>query len=104
MIVEIRKKSQITIPKNIVDTLNLHEGDHFELTVEKGVIKMEPVAIYTKNYVRKLENVVMKMHENPDNYNTGPFESVEDAIQYLEQDDEDSEIKKWYTQYCFQRI
>lgn len=44
MIVELRKKAQITLPKKIVDQLNLYEGDKFEISVKNGIIMLEPVA------------------------------------------------------------
>ena len=84
MIIELRRKSQITIPKEIINSLNLEEGDHFNLVVENGKILLEPVAIYSKQYVSKLENSIMMINENSDKYSEGPFSSVEDAIEYLE--------------------
>ena len=45
MIIELRKKSQITLPKEIVKNLNLQEGDKFEVSIENGTIKLEPVAV-----------------------------------------------------------
>ena len=47
MIIELRKKSQITLPKEIVKNLNLQEGDRFEVSIENGSIKLEPVAVYS---------------------------------------------------------
>jgi AbrB family looped-hinge helix DNA binding protein len=91
MIVELRKKSQITIPKEIVDQLNLQEGDHFEISVKDGAILLESVAIYSKSYIQKLEDTVMRINENPNKYNVGPFKSVEEAIEYLKESDEDTE-------------
>jgi len=91
MIIELRKKSQITIPKEIIDQLNLQEGDHLEVSVKDGAILLEPVAIYSKSYIQKLEDTVMRINENPNKYNVGPFTSVEEAIEYLEESDEDTE-------------
>jgi len=87
MIIELRKKSQITIPKEIVNELNLNEGDHLEISVRDGAINIEPVAVYSKSYVEKLEKSVMMIQEEPAKYDAGPFSSVEEAIEYLESDD-----------------
>ena len=54
MIIELRKKSQITLPKEIVKNLNLQEGDKFKVSIENGSIKLEPVAVYPKEYILKL--------------------------------------------------
>lgn len=52
MIVELRKKSQITVPKEIVNALNLTEGNHLEITLKDGFFTVEPLEIYSKNYVK----------------------------------------------------
>lgn len=91
MIIELRKKSQVTIPKEIVDELNLQEGDHLEVSVKDGAVIIEPVAVYSKSYIKKLEDTVMRLNEEPTTYNVGPFESVEDAISYLEEIDEEND-------------
>jgi AbrB family looped-hinge helix DNA binding protein len=87
MIAELRKKSQITIPKEIISELNLQEGDHLEVSIREGIICLEPVAIYAKSYVEKLENTVMMINEKPKDYTEGSFSTVKDAIQYLESED-----------------
>ena len=87
MIAELRKKSQITIPKEVISELNLQEGDHLDVSIREGVICLEPVAIYSKTYVEKLENAVMMINEKPKDYTEGPFSTVEDAINYLESED-----------------
>jgi AbrB family looped-hinge helix DNA binding protein len=84
MIIELRKKSQITIPKAVIDELNLKEGDHLDITVTNGVIHIEPVAVYSKSYVKKLEESVMRINEDSVEYNVGPFKSVDEAIEFLE--------------------
>lgn len=61
MIIELRKKSQITLPKEIVKELNLKQGDQFEITVDDGSIKLEPVAMYSKKYLKKLEEEIKQL-------------------------------------------
>ena len=89
MIIELRKKSQITIPSEIVKQLKLNEGDHLDISINNGVICIEPVAVYSKSYVEKLEKSVMMIKEDPAKYNAGPFSSVDEAIEYLESNDKD---------------
>lgn len=90
MIIELRKKSQITIPKAIIDELDLKEGDHLDVTVKNGVIQIEPVAVYSQSYVKKLEASVMRINEEPAEYNVGPFKSVDEAIKFLDSSNDDS--------------
>ncbi len=94
MIIELRKKSQVTIPKEIVTELNLNEGDHLDISVKDGLIVIEPVAVYSKSYIKKLEDTVMRINEESTEYNVGPFKSVEEAINYLEEPDEDNYVKE----------
>lgn len=98
VIIELRKKSQITIPKEIIHQLNLQERDQLHISIKDGVIIIEPVAIYSKSYIQKLEETVMRINEEPSKYSVGPFKSVEEAINYLEEtnedDDKDLEVQK----------
>jgi AbrB family looped-hinge helix DNA binding protein len=93
MIIELRKKSQVTIPKELVNQLNLQEGDNLDISIKDGVIIIEPVAVYAKSYIQKLEDTVMRINEEPSKYNVGPFKSVEEVINYLEELDEDTDEK-----------
>jgi AbrB family looped-hinge helix DNA binding protein len=94
MIIELRKKSQVTIPKEIVSELNLNEGDHLDISVKDGVIIIEPVAVYSKSYIKRLEDTVMRINEEHIKYNVGPFKSVEEAISYLEESEDDNSDKE----------
>ncbi len=94
MIIELRKKSQITIPKEIINSLQLKEGDYLDISTREGAILVEPVSIYSKAYVKKLEKTIMKISEEPDKYTEGPFSSIEDAIEYLESNDDKEKKKK----------
>jgi AbrB family looped-hinge helix DNA binding protein len=86
MIVEVRKKSQITIPKDIVEQLHLQEGDHLDVSVHQGMIQLKPVAIYSKSYVDKLEKTVLTIQENSIENFVGPFTSVDELRSYLNGD------------------
>ena len=45
MLVELKAKSQVTIPKDIVQSMELNQGDQFEVTEDNGKIVLVPVAI-----------------------------------------------------------
>lgn len=82
MVIELRKKSQITLPKEIVEKLNLEVGDKFEVSIENGSIKLEPVAIYPKEYIFKLvEEIQILREENKVGYDK--FDNVDDLIKSL---------------------
>lgn len=83
MVVELRKKAQITLPKKIVDQLNLYEGDKFEISVKNGIIMLEPVAIYPKEYINKLAKEI-KLLKADNKYEDKTFDKVDDLIKHLE--------------------
>ena len=56
MLTELRTKSQITIPKDIVARLGLHEGDKLEIVEKDGTIQIMPVAVYPKKYLDELRS------------------------------------------------
>ena len=58
MLAELRAKSQITIPKEVVDRLGLSEGDKLEVYEKDGIICIMPVAVYPKKYLDELRNEI----------------------------------------------
>ncbi len=94
MIVKLRKKSQMTIPKEIIKSLNLQEGDHLEISLKDGMFTVEPVEIYSKNYQKRIEKILAQIKKNPDKYSVGPFGTIEDALAYLKADDDGPEASE----------
>ncbi|MCK9471124.1 MAG: AbrB/MazE/SpoVT family DNA-binding domain-containing protein [Bacilli bacterium] len=84
MIIELRKKSQITLPKEIVKELNLLEGDKFEINVVNGLITLEPVAIYPKEYLMKLEEEINVLKEES-NIKYEAFDNIDDLMKNLKE-------------------
>ena len=87
MIIELRKKSQITLPKEIVKELNLQEGDKFEVTIENGCIRFEPVSIYPKEYIMKLAEEIKVLREDV-KFEYDGFTNVDDLLKSLKDDKE----------------
>lgn len=58
MISELRAKSQITIPKELVDKLGLSEGDKLEIYEKDGIICIMPVVVYPKKYLDELREEI----------------------------------------------
>jgi AbrB family looped-hinge helix DNA binding protein len=63
MITELRTKSQITIPKNIVSKLDLKEGDKLEIYEEDGIIRIVPVMVYPVGYVEGLKDEIEQLRK-----------------------------------------
>lgn len=58
MLAELRPKSQITIPKELVEKLGLSEGDKLEIYEKNGVICIMPVSVYPKKYLDELKDEI----------------------------------------------
>jgi len=58
MLAELRAKSQITIPKELVDKLGLSEGDLLEVYEKDGLICFMPVVVYPKKYLEELQREI----------------------------------------------
>lgn len=49
MLTQLRGRSQITIPKSIIETLGLKEGDNLNIEIENGKIIVKPVVMVPKD-------------------------------------------------------
>lgn len=49
MLTQLRGRSQITIPKNIIESLGLKEGDNLNIEIENGKIIVKPVVMIPKD-------------------------------------------------------
>ena len=83
---ELRKKSQVTIPKDVIRKLKLHEGDKFEITEKNGVIYMIPVSIYPKKYVEELEKIAAQTKHGIEDGSIPVFDNVDDMFNSLDED------------------
>jgi AbrB family looped-hinge helix DNA binding protein len=58
MLAELRAKSQITIPKELVDKLGLSEGDKLDIYEQDGILCIMPVVVYPKKYLDELRDEI----------------------------------------------
>ena len=84
MLAEIRQKSQITIPKEIVLKLGLEEGDKLEVFVQNGTICMMPVTVYPKHYLEELRKEIESAKAKITSGNNDVFDSVDALFDKLE--------------------
>ena len=78
MLAEIRGRSQITIPSEIIKKLGISEGDKFDIMERDGGIFLCPVVVYPKEKKKKIAKI-LKESENDTKTRTA-FESVEDMF------------------------
>ncbi|MDD3024683.1 MAG: AbrB/MazE/SpoVT family DNA-binding domain-containing protein [Syntrophomonadaceae bacterium] len=58
MLAELRAKSQITIPKELVEKLGLSVGDKLDVSERNGTIYLTPVAVYPKQFLTELRKEI----------------------------------------------
>jgi AbrB family looped-hinge helix DNA binding protein len=65
MMIEMRARSQVTLPNEILKSLGLKEGDKFEVTVRDGGIFLCPVVVYPKAKLEQIAKIVKEHEKNP---------------------------------------
>ena len=76
MMIEIRGRSQITIPSEIVKNLGIKEGDKFEVIEKDGGIFLCPVVVYPKKEMIRIAKLVK---ETDAEYKNGELKSYDDV-------------------------
>ena len=88
MLVEMRARSQITLPSEITKKMGLNEGDKFEVMERDGGVFLCPVVVYPKAKLEKLAQII-KEHENDI---SAVYDSVEDMFSDLGINLEDDDV------------
>ncbi len=86
MLAELRQKSQITIPKEIIVKLGLSEGDKLEIFEQDGTICMMPVVVYPKKYLDELRGEIDEAKAKIVSGEQSVFDSVDALFAKLEAD------------------
>ncbi len=84
MLAELRSKSQVTIPKEIVMQLGLSEGDKLDIFERDGFICMMPVAVYPKSYLNDLKTEINQVKGKIASGEQPVFDSVDALFARLE--------------------
>ena len=86
MLAELRQKSQITIPKEIIAKLGLSEGDKLDVFEQDGTICMMPVVVYPKKYLDELRGEIDAAKAKIASGEQPVFDSVDALFAKLEAD------------------
>ncbi len=87
MITELRKKSQVTIPKELVVKLGLKEGDKLEVIEQNGAIQIVPVAVYPKKYLEDLKEEIGNIKARMRSGEQPMFDTVDELFAELDGND-----------------
>ena len=78
LLAEIRGRSQITIPAEIIRSLGISEGDKFEVIEKDGGIFLCPVVVYPKDKIMKIAKIIKESETDAKAQKV--FDSVEDMF------------------------
>lgn len=84
MLVELKAKSQVTIPKDIVQSMELNQGDQFEVIEDNRKIVLVPAAVYPEHVIRSLKAEVKEIKESIKNGNQPVFDSIDSLFEELD--------------------
>lgn len=84
MLAELRAKSQVTIPKEIVISLGLSEGDQLDIFEKDGTICIMPVAVYPKSVLAELRTEINEVKSKLASGEQPIFDSVDALFEKLE--------------------
>ena len=76
MVIELKARSQITLPAEITESLGIREGDKFEVMEREGGVFLCPVVVYPKAKLEQIAQIINDHEKNP----SAAFESVEDMF------------------------
>ena len=83
MLAELKDRSQVTIPKSVVNELGLRIGDQFEVVTQQGEIRLVPVVVYPKIVVERLEKLVAHAESLIEAGDAQVFNTADEAIASL---------------------
>jgi len=87
MLAELRPKSQVTIPKELVDRLGLSEGDKFDVYEKEGSICFMPVSVYPKQYIAELKKEIEETKKRIVSGEQPVFDDIDELFKKLEEKD-----------------
>ncbi|WP_449132885.1 AbrB/MazE/SpoVT family DNA-binding domain-containing protein [Senegalimassilia anaerobia] len=80
MLAELKDKSQVTIPKSVINELGLVRGDMFDVIVSDGTVMLVPVVVYPKAKAEGLEALAKAARASAAAGEADVYDDVEDLI------------------------
>jgi len=88
MLVEMRARSQLTLPHEITKKMGINEGDRFEVMERDGGVFLCPVVVYPKAKLEKIAQIIKDHDKEP----SVVYSSVEDMFSDLGIDLGDNDV------------
>lgn len=83
MVTILRAKSQITLPKDVVNKLGLQTRDHLDIYEKNGVIHLVPVSVYPKEYIKELNEEITTIKGDIKDGKQPTFDNVDSLMKKL---------------------
>ena len=80
MLTELKAKSQLTIPKRIVDDMGLKQGDLFDVISAEGEIHLVPVVVWPKEKVEELQRAAAQARKELEDGSAKVYDDVDELI------------------------
>ena len=80
----LRKKSQITLPSDIVNGMGLSEGDQFDVIEKDGAIVLLTLATYPVSYLDDLKSEVCEIREKIASGEQPVFDNIDELFKELD--------------------
>jgi antitoxin MazE len=77
MLAEIRERSQITIPAEIIKKIGAKIGDKFDVIVRDGGIFLCPVVVYPKDKMKKIAKLIKETEADMEAGNTKVYSDID---------------------------
>ena len=88
MLIEMRARSQITLPHEIIKRLGIGEGDKFEVMERDGGVFLCPVVVYPKAKLEQIAKIIKDHEKSP----SAVYENVEDMFRDIGIDLENADV------------
>ena len=85
MIVDLKAKGALVLPKEVLKALKIANGDKLELKVVDGVITLTPVILCPKATVKELNNQIEKMKKAAAKGQPESFDGIDAVMEKIQE-------------------
>lgn len=92
-IIKMRSRNQITLPKKLLDALNIEEGDNLEVYIEDDRLVIVPVIAVEKNqswfWTEEWQAAEQEAQKEINDKKLKEFNNINDALEWLDSEEEE---------------
>ena len=85
MIIDLKAKGALTLPKEVLKALKIANGDKLDLQIVDGVITLTPVIICPKSAVKELNNQIDLVKKAAAKGQVESFDGVDAAMEKIQE-------------------